>query len=268
MPQRAFVWGAAGFATFLVLYLVWGALGFPGAPDSCLLPGGNCYCEAPHDAPAIQPANTWSNLAAVVAGLLILWIADRERVGTPGLGRSPSNPMTTGGFYAIAYGAVVLFLGPGSMAFHGSLTRFGGWLDTLSMILFITFVLFYDAERIFRFSERTFFGLYAGLAAVLGAFTWFVDGSGTIVFGVGVLLAVLLEVAFGLWGIGVKRPLSRWLAAGIGTFILAIIIWRLSWTGAPLCVPDSILQGHAVWHVLAEAVAPFFFFLHFRGESS
>jgi hypothetical protein len=31
---------------------------------------------------------------------------------------------------------------------------------------------------------------------------------------------------------------------------LAVVANVLSRTGAPLCRPDSLLQGHAVWHVL------------------
>jgi hypothetical protein len=260
------------FAAFLCLFLVFGALGWPGEPDSCTL-GGNCYCETAHATPSHsivkQPANTWSNLGAVLAGLLILAIADRERARRRGGARSAPNPMMSGGFYAVLYGAVVLFLGPGSMAFHGSLTRFGGWLDTLSMILFITFVLLYDAARILRFDDRrtVFAGAYLSLNALLAVFTWVAYGSGMIVFVGAVAVAVILELVLSTRGIGgVRRPLLPWLTLGLVTFAIALVVWWLSWTGGLLCDPDSLFQGHAVWHVLAEAVAPVCFFLHFRAE--
>ncbi len=43
---RAWVWGLIGFALLMLLYLILALLGWPGDPDSCTLPGGNCYCEA------------------------------------------------------------------------------------------------------------------------------------------------------------------------------------------------------------------------------
>ena len=46
-----------------------------------------------------------------------------------------------------------------------------------------------------------------------------------------------------------RRPSkTTWLLAG--TAIAANVLTR---TGAPLCRPDSLLQGHAAWHVLTAA---------------
>ena len=263
-------WGAITAVGLMGALVIWGVAGWPGAPSDCTLPGGNCYCEAsqapPSDALGKQPANTWSNLAPIAAGLAILLIADAERRR-----RQPApNPMLLGGVYAIGYGFVVLLLGPGSAAFHGSLTQFGGWLDTLSMIAFISFILLYDVFRVMRADENhgRFAGSFVGVLAALGALTWFIEGSGILVFAALVAGAVILELVIATRGVhGVQRPLIPWLALGLATFAVALLIWRLSWTDAPLCDPNSLLQGHAVWHVLAEAVAPLMFFAYFRRET-
>lgn len=268
---RAVAVGLVAFGLFVAGFLLFGALGWPGTPDSCTLPEGNCYCEAPA-APATvgkQPLNTWSNLGAVVAGLVILAIAERDRRRREGASRS-GNPMTAGGPYALAYGAVVLALGPGSMAFHGSLTRVGGWLDTLSMILFITFVLVYNLARVLRRDDDPATAAigYVGLNSVLAALTWVVPGTGVLVFALVVVGVVGLELAIAHRGLaGVRRARSPWLPAALGVFLVALAIWWLSWTGGPLCDPDSLLQGHAVWHVLAEAVVPLLLFAHLRTET-
>ena len=253
--------------------VIWGLAGWPGVPSDCTLPGGNCYCEASQPAPddilGKQPANTWSNLAPIAAGLAILLIADLERRRRL-TGDSVANPMREGGFYAVGYGFVVLLLGPGSAAFHGSLTQFGGWLDNLSMVAFIGFVLLYDAFRILRVDQNraAFLGSYSAALAALGALTWFVAGSGILIFGALVAAAVIVELVISVRGMrGLRRPLVPWLALGLTTFAVALLIWRLSWTGAPLCEPESLLQGHALWHLLAEAVAPLMFFAYFRGET-
>jgi len=271
------LWGTITAVGLIGLLVIWGLAGWPGAPSDCTLPGGNCYCEAAQSPPADslgkQPANTWSNLAPIAAGLVILLIADserRRRQQTDETQRAP-NPMLEGGFYAIGYGLVVLLLGPGSAAFHGSLTLFGGWLDTLSMIAFISFILLYDAFRILRAidSHGAFAASYLAVLAAFGALTWFVPGTGVPVFAVLVAATVILELVISTRGIkGVRRPLFPWLALGLATFAVALLVWRLSWTGAPLCDPASLLQGHAVWHILAEALAPLMFFAYFRRETA
>ena len=63
--------------------------------------------------------------------------------------------MASGRFHALIYGGLVVFLGPGSMFFHGSLTHYGGWIDNFSMILYVTFILCYDAFRVWRGDDRT-----------------------------------------------------------------------------------------------------------------
>lgn len=69
-----------------------------------------------------------------------------------------------------------------------------------------------------------------GLVPVLGAAIAFAS----------VLTAAVLVVRLGSMG---------WLA--LLTFSIGVIVWILSRTGRPWCDPDSIVQGHAVWHVLA-----------------
>ena len=250
--RSAWFWGLVGFGLLMVVYLILAALGWPGTPDSCTLPGGNCYCEAPQAGALVkQPANTWSGLFAVIAGIIVLAITDRDRAAG-----STANPMRSGGFYAIAYGALLVFLGPGAMFFHGSLTHFGGWLDNLSMILYVSFIVLYDLARVFHWDERigVFVGVYAIVNVALGLLTWFAQGSGTVVFAVLAVVAVVTQIVI-LWKRpgGIDRNLLPWLLAGLISFAVAIVIWALSFTGAPLCDPNSLLQGHAVWHLLAMA---------------
>jgi hypothetical protein len=56
-----------------------------------------------------------------------------------------------------------------------------------------------------------------------------------------------------------------WFAAAGGMFLLALIIWALSFTQHPLCGPDSGFQGHAVFHSLS-AVAAGFLYKYYRHE--
>src|SRR5215831_7567638 len=82
------------------------------SPDKCYKAAENiddCYCERLHDGLIKQPSNTWSNLGFVVVGLIML--ASFPAV-VAGSGRDPLEERT---FYAVLYGCIVIFLGPGSM---------------------------------------------------------------------------------------------------------------------------------------------------------
>ena len=62
------------------------------------------------------------------------------------------------------------------------------------------------------------------------------------------------------WDLGGKT----WFAIGGGTFLIALIIWVLSFTQMPLCAPHSI-QGHAIFHTLS-AFAAGFLYKYYRHE--
>jgi hypothetical protein len=65
-------------------------------------------------------------------------------------------------------------------------------------------------------------------------------------------LASLIEVRRSLAG---RRP--PLLAAAV--FSAGVVVWFLSRTGGALCNPDSLIQGHALWHVAAAAAVGILF---------
>ncbi len=266
--RREFWWGLGAFSGFLLLYLGLAAAGWPGAADKCVAED-TCFCEIPHAADLIQqPANTWSNLGFVGVALFILWWLGRDRDTPP----TPSNPLTTPSAYAVLYGAVALFLGPGSMLFHGSLRDWGGWLDILSLILFGSFGLLYAVSRIFRgLMGWSFVGGYALLTIGIGLAAWFTRHDADVgPFSVGswffaglVVLWVLTEgvIVFGhprgLWR---SKLLLGW---AFLTFLGGLAIQIFSQTGMPLCTltgRDSLFQGHGLWQLLAAAAVLLIFF--------
>ncbi len=56
-----------------------------------------------------------------------------------------------------------------------------------------------------------------------------------------------------------------WFWVGVGVFVLAFVIWFLSWTNGPLCDPNSPFQGHGVW-LLLSAAAVGCLYKYFRAE--
>jgi hypothetical protein len=250
-PYRPIGLVVAGVAALLALLLTLGIRGWPGAPDVCLArQPDTCYCENYTRAgPIKQPANTWSNLGFVAAGLLVLGQARRPR------GTARANPMAAPGFYTMLYGGLVVFLGPASMFFHASLRAWGGWIDLVSMMLYSSFLLVYDLVRIRGASLRLFMVIYLPLVLAQGLVDALVPKSGQLLFGAGIGGVLALEALILRGHVpGLHRQGRPWFAAALGLFAVAYGgIWLWSNTAGPLCDPDSLLQGHALWHLLCAA---------------
>jgi hypothetical protein len=65
----------------------------------------------------------------------------------------------------------------------------------------------------------------------------------------GSIVALALAVAVLAW----RRWLPRPGAAAVLALVAGVAVNLLTRTGAPLCRPESVLQGHAAWHVLTAA---------------
>jgi hypothetical protein len=250
-PYRPIGVAVAAVVALLVLLIILGTRGWPGAPDVCLAHRPDtCYCENYlRPGPIKQPANTWSNLGFIAAGLLVLGQTGR-RSGGP-----RANPMRAPGFYATLYGGLVVFLGPASMFFHASLRAWGGWIDLVSMMLYSSFLLVYDLVRIRGASWRVFGAIYLPLVLAQGLADALVPKSGQLLFGAGIGAVLVLEALILRGHVpGLRRQGRPWFAAALGLFAAAYGgIWLWSNTAGPLCDPDSILQGHALWHLLCAA---------------
>lgn len=220
---------------------------------------GATYCEAARDGRVAQPANTFSNLGFVLAGLLVAWHAGRpDRLGDR-LSRHPG--------VATAYAGVVVLLGPASAAMHATQSAVGGQLDLLSMYLVASFAAAWALTRWTRqgrvFCTQVFLlavagceliGLYPGEVPV-------VRFSGNVAFAALLLTAITLEVR--LHRRGPARTDLRWGAAAVGAIVVAFVIWNFSQHG--WCDPHSLLQGHAAWHLLC-AVSAYLLFRLWASE--
>ena len=264
---------------------------------------GACFCEnAPavravfSGGFAVQPANTLSTLSLSAIGLLILGFlvfTDPPQV---------TSFMSVTYFFALCYAGMTIILGPFSMMLHLGLRNWGGWFDSLSLFVWFSFVACY---AFFRFIvsclgfgpdecpswPQYFLFLPAWAACILvpailtapgmnGTATWWYLGLG------GAALVGELLLWIGNFAGFTKSPATSWapagetawwsnlpfdtggrtwfLAGGI-TFFLALVIWLLSFTRKPLCFPDSVVQGHAIFHTLS-AVAAAFLYKYYRHE--
>lgn len=248
------------FATVLMgAFFAGGALGWPGE----FVGAGALFCEAFRDGWIKQPVNTWSNLGFVAAGL---WMVSYASIGRRKTWFA-DNPFATSRSLPLVYALLVIFIGPGSMALHGTGHAWGHTVDVLAMFTFIMFPIAWSATHLVRGEERTFWAIYLSLtvpltfAHVLGVLPF----SGVVLYAVLIPITVALEVVRYFWRPTGLRSIVLTLCA-LGSFALAFVAWRLSLTGAPLCAPGSLIQGHALWHLLCAGATVYLFlaYLHER----
>jgi hypothetical protein len=206
---------------------------------------GSEFCEAARSGWLKQPANSLSNLAFVVAGVLIGWHAGRPegRLARPGL--------------ATSYAVVVVLLGPGSMAMHATQTTLGGHLDMTSMFLVASFAAAYALMRAAGRGSAFFAGAFViallacELVERIPTELPVVMHAGNLVFGALLVLTIVIEVRL----LRSAPADVRWIWGAVGSIVVAFVVWNLSKNGAPLCHPHSLLQGHAAWHLLCAVSA-------------
>jgi hypothetical protein len=227
-------------AVTLTLLLVGAAKGWLG-PD---VDRGGFFCEAERDCLLKQPANSLSNLGFVVAGLAIAWHARRPegQLARPRL--------------ATLMAVVVTLLGPASMAMHATESALGGRLDMLSMYLVAGFATAYAVMRLVGggvvLAGTVFVGLVVLCEVVATAGSVPVVGhAGNAVFALLLVTTAAIELALRS---RCERD-DRWGYWAVGVMVAAFGIWLLSHDGGLLCDPHSLLQGHAVWHLLSAVAA-------------
>jgi hypothetical protein len=281
MVYRGFWVWAIGIVVVLGSFLIFVAAGWPGSANGCIKattdhpPQPNtCYCEA-FDKNAIihnkggvrQPVNTWYNLYSILTALLvaIFVYVDRNNGET-------SSPIRTGSTYPDIYIFAVLFLGLGSMWFHGSLKEWGGVFDLLSMFVYAAFLVFYSVRRLW--AVDWIFWVFYPLTVIV----WTIWGEAWQWQYKSLFLIVLLVVAYLVFEIWMwvrtgqvmqGKPLTifLWIIA-VGCIIVATIFWSLSQTGGPLCDSKSAFQPHGIiWHPFAGFMAVFLYF-YWREDQS
>jgi len=224
---------------------------------------GSSFCEASHPGLIKQPANTWSNLGFVIAGLTIGWQL------TKGKFSANKNTITQNFFYGTFLACIVVFLGPGSMAMHATEAQLGGWFDMLSMYLICSFSFSYAVEKFFRLSVPGFIALFV-LALITCLYVQelpytvpVVGFLGNFIFAIFITLTIVFEML----NTYVKKLAhsKKFGFLSLGSLLLAFGIWNLWKNDSYLCDPQSLIQGHAIWHLL-DALAAYYLFRFYASE--
>ena len=207
-------------------------------PASCM--PHSCFCEEVRSDGIRQPANSLSSLAFVLVAAIVLfhgWRSDRVK--------------------ASLFALTLAFVGIGSALYHASLSFTGQFFDVLGMYLLATLALLLSLSRIRHLSTVTMVAAYAAINSFLAAILWIAPVYRRWIFAA--LLAGI--IATEMRNRGGER---RYLLQAVAAMGIAFAIWILDFTRT-LCSPASLIQGHAVWHILG-ALAAWLLFLHYREQ--
>lgn len=180
------------------------------------------WCERVSDGFFREPVNTLGNLGFVVAGLAMFGTLARDELQ----GRRRINSFIGNTPVALLYAAATLFLGPGSMAMHGSHTFAGAWLDNVSMVAYILVPWLYNVSRLGRWRPGTTFGVYGSLLGLYAAGYWLAGpdlGIGLDLFGLSIALWAVSEVVY-RWPTPPVRA-----ASGLVGFAVAAVFGVMPW---------------------------------------
>jgi hypothetical protein len=222
----------------------------PGCPWSGWTPPNVDWCEQELCAWIVNPADAWSNLAYVAAGLA-MWQHARN------------TPSAAGGLFAPASITVGVF----SFAYHASYTYFLQFFDFVGMFLFCFTAITANALRLgwIEPPHRWPF-LLAGVGGLSASVPLLSETAVPIQSLVAVLILAILAQEFAIWrrsravGAGFRFVADYRIVADYRSFAAALLL--LSAAGAASladvtrtwCDPTNHwLQGHALWHLLTAA---------------
>lgn len=183
-------------------------------------------CERVRDTVLAQPVNALSSLAYVAAGA---WV----------LGRGGGTRRSQ------VFAALLAAAGLGSVAYHGTGGALSRWFHDTGFLWVLVFLAAHDRVPVgswdrARRNGAMAGGVVVGLAVVLPAATDVAAGA---------LAVVAAVVEARAWRSRAAAARRRLVAAG-SVLALAGAVYLVSRTGAPLCDPESVVQGHGVWHLL------------------
>ncbi|BBB47856.1 ceramidase domain-containing protein [Pelolinea submarina] len=202
-----------------------------------------CFCEKIGTGLIRQPVNAYTNLGYILVGILVLVFLRRT-------GSSHQLQSSISGLprrILILFGIAYVAVGIGSFIYHASFIFLGEELDDDSMYMIGIFLVLFETARIHKLSVKQFLWIYFSLNILFEAAIY--------IFPVirGMLFAVLMVISFTI-ELYARRQAElkdevRLTDIANLLFLLAYLIWILDKTHL-LCYPESLFQGHAIWHLV------------------
>jgi len=156
-------------------------------------------------------------------------------------------------------------LGVTSAFYHASFSFYGQFFDNIGMFLIVLWCFSYNFVRLTPIiKRREFLFIYGFLVFAAAYVNLALPEIRRYAFGVTIGIFIIEQIIIDL----IKKPWESgieyyFFAGGFVTIAIAFTIWSLDQNG--LCDPNSIFQGHGLWHIL-NAVVCYFLYLFYKSE--
>jgi hypothetical protein len=217
----------------------------------------NAFNEAVRSGAVRQPSNTYSSLAFVFVGLLVLGVPLRDSLTVTARPLVSATPL-----FKVTFAITLLVTGLGSAFYHASLTFVGQTLDVVGMYLLSTFVVLYALSSNETASVRRLAAWYLAANLALLVVLVGLPELRRWLFAAILLAGLVLEYRRSKKNASLR---TSWLVGSAGILIVAYVIWIVD-NARLLFDPWSWFQGHAVWHILG-AGAALLLYLYYDGEA-
>ncbi|MCB9764101.1 MAG: ceramidase domain-containing protein [Alphaproteobacteria bacterium] len=201
------------------------------------LPPNIKWCEAATCGYASEPANTWSNIAYVIAGLWAMWAArDAE------------------GRFVKAFGPAILLMGAFSFVYHATTNFPTQILDFVGMFVYMSLPQTLNLQRLGWVSKARrglIYGVLVAGATALVILFYVVGWPFQMLVTVLVLTTLATEAL--IWRQGQRDTRYGAMIASLVLILIASAFRELDHRRIWCDPNDHIWQGHALWHYFAAA---------------
>jgi hypothetical protein len=241
---------------FFQIYDLWGKPRSAG-------PTGFCEYFDPNQIVG-EPINAWSNFYYVGAGMIVLIYYDLLRMGKVKK-KDVYIERNENTHYLIVYGLLVVWVGIASFLMHATWRGETGFLDVLSMNMYLSSLFIMSLAFLFDL-KRLYFYILLIVDFILVIIIMRSDfripfpslgGGGLFEFLVTLTFISEVILSFGIYSKIFKKLGARQikrntilLAIILASFLTAYWLWHYGKKNAPSCDPYSWWQWHAVWHFI------------------
>ena len=194
---------------------------------------GESDCETIDAGFFAQPVNALSSFTFSIIGLVVSgWstrVQGHERV------------------VRIGFGSLMVMTGLGSVLFHGPQGPGSQFGHDVTFLVTVMFIAVLNVSEAYHWRRPIGWAVF-GVGSVVLGLSLIASSSLTNVLMV-IVVAALVTSDIALHRRG--RIRTTWYVASLVLTAAAVIMFLLGRTGALLCDPESLFQGHALWHALA-----------------
>lgn len=194
----------------------------------------SCFCEGIRSGFFAQPVNSWSSIAFIFAGIIVIGLVGGRR------------------WFGLLYGCTLIFIGASSFYYHASLTYLGQFLDVLATYLLITLIIMRALSLKWRWLKRWQVSLYLASNVVLATIMHLVPDVRRYLLALLLLAAVWSLFSAYRWKIWASD--DRAAKSALILVLIAFFLWVMDNTRV-WCSPMNVIQGHALWHILTAIAA-------------